>query len=99
MTCPYCHRFEETLDHDYFLICNESKQRKEVRVHSFSQLLAQLQTPTALTTVLINGLELAYQEHHQPTSEPSPTQQNAIGLNHFIRGRISTDLTKTMTTH
>ena len=78
-TCPYCYRSEEYLDHDNFLTCNESKERKEVRIHRLSQLLAQSQTPTSLTTFLINGLKLAYQEHHQPTSQPSPTQHNAIG--------------------
>ena len=99
MTCPYCHRSEETLDHDQFLTCNESEERKEVRIHSFSQLLAQLQTPISLTTFLINGLKLAYQKYHQPTSLPFPTQKNIVGLDNFIRGIIFTDLTKTMTTH
>ena len=87
MIYPYCHRSEETLDHNHFLTCNESEERKEVRIHSFSQLLVQLKTPTALTTFLINGIRLAYQEYHQPTSQHSPIQQNSIGWNHFIRGR------------
>ena len=99
MICPYCLRSEETLDHDHFLTCNESEERKEVRIKSFSQLLTQLQTPPSLTTILINGLNLAYQENHQPTNQSSPTQQHAIGWNHFIREKISTELTKTMTTH
>ena len=99
MICPYCLRSEETLDHDHFLTCNESEERKEVRIKSCSQLLTQLQTPSSLTTLLINGLYLAYQEYHQPTDQSSPTQQHAIGWNHFIRGIISTELTKTTTTH
>ena len=93
----YWLRSEETFDYDHFLTYNESEERKEFRIHSFSQLLAQLQTPTSLTTFLINGLKLAYQEHYQPTSQPSPPEQNVIRWNRFIRGRISTDLTKTIT--
>ena len=99
MICLFCLRSEETLDHDHFLTCTESEERKEVRIKSFSQLLTQLQTPAYLTSLLINGINLAYQEYHQPTDQSSPTQQYAIGWNHFIRGRISTELTKTMTTH
>ena len=96
---PYCLRSEETLDHDHFLTCNESEEQKDVRIKSFSQLLTQLQTPSSLTTLLINGLKLAYQEYHQPIDQSSPTQHNAIVWSHFIREMISTELTKTMTTH
>ena len=95
--CPYCHQSEEKFDHDHFLTCNDSDERKEVRIQSFQQLLTQLQTPIALTSTLIKGLKTAYQEHHQSTSQITPTQQDIIGWNHFIRGRISKELTNTMT--
>ena len=98
MICPYCYRSEETLDHDHFLTCNESDERKEVRIHSFKQLLNQLKTPKALTSTLINGLKLAYQEHQHPTSQPSKTQHTIIGWTNFIRGRIPKDLTNIMST-
>ena len=96
MICLYCYRSEETLDHDHFLTCNESDERKEMKIHSFKQLLTQLKTPKTLTSTLLNGIKLAYQEHQQPTSQPSTNQQSIIGWAHFIRGRISKDLTNTM---
>ena len=68
-----------------------------MRIHSFKQqLLTQLKAPKTLTSTLFNGLKLAYQEHQQPTSQPSNTQQTIIGWTHFIRGRILKDLTNTM---
>ena len=96
--CPYCHQSEESLDHDHFLICNDSFERKEVRIKSFQQLLIQLQTPIALTSTLIKGIKTAYREQHQSPSQLPLTQQDIIGRNHFIRGRISKELTNTMTT-
>ena len=92
----YCHRSEENFDHDHSITCNDLDERKEVRIQSFRQLLTQLQTPTALTSILINGLKMAYREHHQLPSQLPPTQQNIIGWNHYIRGRISKELTNTM---
>ena len=68
MIYPYCFRSEENLDHDHFLKCNESDERKEVRINSFQRLLTQLKTPEALTSTLTSGLQVAYQEQHQPTS-------------------------------
>ena len=78
MIYPYYRRSEETLDNEHLLTCNESEERKKVKLQNFSQLLAQLQTPTSLTTFLINGLKLAYRENHQPNAQPSPTQHNTI---------------------
>ena len=95
--CPYCHQSEENFNHDPFLTCNDSDDRKEVRIQSFHQLLTQLQTPISFTSTLINGLKTAYREHHQSPSLLPPTQQDIIGWNHFIRGRISKELTNTMT--
>ena len=40
MICPYCHRSEGILDHDHFLTYNESEERKDIILQSFSQLLA-----------------------------------------------------------
>ena len=97
MICPYCHQTKESFDHDQFLTCIESGERKDVRIQSFKQLLAQLKTPTTITNTLIDGLHLAHQERHHPASpQPSPTQHHAIGWNHFIRERLSKDLTITM---
>ena len=62
-------------------------------------MLTQLQTPQSLTTLLINCLKLTYQEYHQPIDQSSPTQHTTIGWSHFIREIISTEITKTMTTH
>ena len=59
---------------DHFLTCNESDERKEVRIQSFQQLLTQLQTPIGLTSTLINGLKMAYREHHQSTYQLHPTK-------------------------
>ena len=79
MICPYCHRSEETLDHDHFLTCNESDDRKEMRINSFKQLLNQLKTPKTLTSTLLKVIKIAYKEHQQPTSQPSTNQQSIIG--------------------
>ena len=95
--CPYCHQSEENFDHDHFLTCNDSDERKEVRIQIFQQLPTQLQSPIALTSTLIKGLKTAYREHHQSNSQISPTQQDIIGWKHFIRGRISKELTNIMT--
>ena len=40
MICPYCHQTKESFDHDQFLTCIESGERKYVRIQSFKQLLA-----------------------------------------------------------
>ena len=100
MIFRYCHQTEESFDHDHFLTCIESGERKDTRIQSFKQKIAQLKTPTTLTNTLIVGLKLAYQERHYPaSSQPFPTQQNSIGWNHFIRGWLSKDLTTTMTNY
>ena len=95
--CSYCHQSEDNLDHDHFLTCNDSDERKEVRIKRFQQLLTQLQTPIALTSTLIKVIKTAYREQHQSTSQIPLTQQDIIGWNHFIRGRISKEPTNTMT--
>ena len=61
MIFRYCHQTEESFDHDHFLTCIESGERKDVRIQSFKQLLAQLKTPTTLTHILTDSLHLAYQ--------------------------------------
>ena len=95
--CPYCHQSEENFNHDHFLTCNDSEERKEARIQSFRQLLTQLQTSIALPSTLIKGLKTAYREHHQSNSQIPPTQQDLIGWNQIIHGRISKELANTMT--
>ena len=72
---PYCHQSEENFDHDHFVACNNSDERKEVRIQRFHLLLTQLQTPIALTFTLIRGLKTAYRKHHQSTSQIPPTPE------------------------
>ena len=89
--------WREFFDHDHFLTCNESEERKDVRIQSFQKLLTQLHTPITRTSTLIKGLKTAYREHHQSNSQTPPTQQDIIGCTHFIRGRISKEVANTMT--
>ena len=39
MMFPYCQQPDASLDHDYFLTCLESEERKDVRIKSVQLLL------------------------------------------------------------
>ena len=93
--CPYCHRSKETFDHDHFLTCNDSDERKEVRIQSFHQLLAQLQTPTSVISTLINGLKMAYREYNR--MEPLYTRED-IQRNNQHRDKLLSNTNSNQTT-
>ena len=62
--CPNCRRQEDqTMDHDHFLTCSASSIRKQLRLNLFKNLLQHLDTPPALITLLIHGLQSFYNSH------------------------------------
>ena len=73
--CPYCQNSDASLDHDHFLSCYESGERKKVRKQSFQILLVQLKRPKKFTTLLIQGLDIAYRDRkNNSSSKPASTQ-------------------------
>ena len=86
---PYCQTPDASLDHEYYIMCSESGERKEVREESFQILLVQLKIPKQLTTILIQGLDIAYRDRkNNSSSTTTSTHHHEIGWEHFIWERL-----------
>ena len=86
---PYCQTHDASLDHDHYLMCSESGERKEAREENFQMLLAHLKIPKQLTIILIQGLDIAYRDrNNNSSSTTTSTHHHEIGWEHFIWERL-----------
>ena len=101
--CPHCRQQESiSMDHDHFLTCSLSGRRKQLRLNLFNTLLQHLNTPPALSKLLVHGLQSFYNSQINNTyasSFKTINNQRKIGWNNFSRGRISKQFTITMNNH
>ena len=100
LLCPSCKQQENTgMDHDHFLTCYASGIRKQRRINLFTNLLHSLDTPNALTTLLVHGLQSFYNSQRvnsHVSDHKAINHQRKIGWNNFSRGRISKQFLITM---
>ena len=90
------------MDHDHFLTCSASDNRKQLILNLFKNLLQHLDTPPALITLLIHGLQSFYSSqltNIHASEHKVINRQRKIGWDIFSRGRISKQYTITMNKH
>ena len=90
------------MDHDHFLTCSTSGIRKQCRLNLFKNLLQHLDTPPALITLLVYGLQSfcnSQLNNIHASDHKEINHQQKIGWDNFSRGRISKQFTVTMNVH
>ena len=101
--CPNCRQQQnKDMDHDHFLTCYASGIRKQRRINLFTNLLHSLDTPNALTTLLVHGLQSFYNSqsvNSHASNQKAINHQRKIGWNNFSRGQISKQFIITMNEH
>ena len=100
---PHCRQQESTtMNHDHFLTCSSSGRRKQLRLNLLNTILQPLNTPTALSKLIVYGLQSFYnsQLNNIHASDFKATNnQRKIGMDNFSWGRISQKFTITMNNH
>ena len=101
LLCPYCKEPDNpSMSHDHFLTCSESTIRKEERLTLLEEKLKQLKTPTTLQSGIIRGVREYYNNvTHIIGQRLDLRKQHEIGWEHFSKGRVSINLTKSMSKH
>ena len=101
--CTHCRQQESTLtDHDHFLACSPSGRRKQLRLNLLNTLLQHLNTPPALSKILVHGLQSFYNSqlnNIQASEFKAINNQRKIGCDNLSRGRTSKQFTITMNNH
>ena len=88
------------MSHDHFLTCSESTIRKEDILKLTEDKLKQLKTPTALQSGIIKGVWEYYNTTiHVKGHRLELSKQREIGWEHFRKGKVSINLTKSMNKH
>ena len=88
------------MSHDHFITCSESTIRKEERLTLLEEKLKQLKTPTTLQSGIIRGVREYYNNiTHIIGQRLDLRKQHEIGWEHFNKGRVSINLTKSMSKH
>ena len=102
--CPHCKIQEHAATHhDHFLVCSASEKNKLSRIAKLTACLTLQDTPKAIAAIIIRWIKSFYYESIQtPLTQLSPKllniqqHQDAIGWDHFARGRISRQLKEYM---
>lgn len=88
---------------DHFLTYNASERNKLIRIAKLTACLILLDTPNTITVIIIRGIKSFYYNIIQsPLNQLSSTflniqqHQEAIEWNHFVRGRVSKQITDYM---
>ena len=101
--CPHCRQQESiSMDHDHFLTCSLSGRRKQLRFNLFNTLLQHLNTPPALSKLLVHDLQFFYNSqlsNIHASDFKAINNQRKMGWDTFSRGRISKQFTITMNNH
>ena len=109
--CPYCNQiFDQSSEHDHFLLCKKSTQNKEKRIEKLEETVKTLHTPQSIIKVIVTNVSKYYKILPKNNIEPLKQtlseeinlclqKQNLIGWGQFIRGRISKDFLKTVYKH
>ena len=88
------------MSHNHFITCSESTIKKEDRLTLLEEKLKQLKTPTTLQSGIIRGVSEYYNNiTHIIRQRVDLRKQHEIGWEHFSKGRVSINLTKSMSKH
>ena len=101
LLCPYYKESDNhSMTHDHFITCSESTIRKEERLTLLEEELKQLMTPTTLQSGVIRGVREYYNNKTHITGQRLDLRkQHEIGWEHFSKGRVSINLTNSMSKH
>ena len=101
LLCPYCKEPDNSsMSHDHFITCSDSTIRKEERLTLLEEKLKQLKTPTTLQSGIIRGVSEYYNNiTHIIGQRVDLRKQHEIGWEHFSKGRVSINLTQSMSKH
>ena len=95
--CPHCCQQESaSMDHDHFLTCSSSRRRKQLRLNLLNTLHQHLNTPPALSKLLVHGLQSLYNYQLNNTHASdfkAINNQRKIGWDNFSWGRMSKQFT------
>ena len=87
------------MHHDHFLTCSVCGICKQHRLNLFKNLLHHLDTPPALITLLVHGLQFFYNlqlNNIHASDHQVINHQRKISWDNFSQGRISKQFTITM---
>ena len=101
--CSHCEGDGTQHDHDHFLTCEFSIERKEERINAITDKMKELLTPKDICDGILKGILNFYnntieKEEKRPKNK-SIINQNTIGWQHFCRGRVSKQLAIAMETY
>ena len=101
--CPHCcQQASNAMDHDHFLTCSSSGRRKQLRLNLLNTLLQHLNTPPALSKLIVYDLQSfcnSQLNNIHASDFKAIDNQRKIDWDNFIRGRISKQFTITMNNH
>ena len=80
------------MDHDHFLQCEASENRKLLRIQKCEDHLSRYKTPTRLKEELLEGIRSFYDNNIEKKSKYEPQmaikEQQKIGWDHLCKRRI-----------
>ena len=73
LACPHCHKTEDKdMDHDHFLQCEASENRKLLRIQKCDDHLSRYKTPTRLKEEILEGNRTFYDNNIEKETKYEP---------------------------